>query len=588
MTMTTLKQLLFTLAILAVVALTNSSLVSNAYAQARTHLSEADIRYQVEPIFERGDLKSLRIHMSFYGQRSGKTTVYLPDVYAGQSELWRQIGAPRVTGGVLASPSPARWEITHRPSARIRVTYELTSAYDTEPDMLSTMAKPFRPIVRPQWFSLIGSTTFARLNVDDKTPIRFAWRNFPKEWRVASDLEHDNVDADDLMNSTLMGGRALRVMTVGTSRSRIAIYGQLNSISDEQLQSDFAKLSAAQKAIFGDDDRPFFFSLATLPNSDGSSYQLGTGLGDDAFAAWVLSTTSRLDMYWILSHEHLHAWLPRQVGDIDMTLNPIASYWFSEGFTNFYTARALVRSGLWTPEDWINHWNEVNTEYQSSPARFLKASETVDRFWTDSIVRELPYQRGALIALTIDQRIKDATNHTKSLDDVLILMRTKARLGKKYAPELLIESVKEIAGFDVSGLINDVAINGQAIDFPTQGWRACINVQETARPIFDVGFDRERTATANNVFTGVREDGPAYRAGIRNGMKIIKRTAGKLGNTTLPIAYEVEISPGNVKTFTWLAAGPTRTIQSLGPGPDLSLTAPTAERNACVKLLGGA
>jgi predicted metalloprotease with PDZ domain len=567
-----------------IVAFLNPSL---NYAQSSSQLAPADIRYEVQPVLERGDLKKMRITLRFTGERDGSTTVFLPNEYAGQSELWRQIGAPSVSGGTVTAPKTDRWSIQHSPRARITITYELITAFDNEPDMNAVMSKPFRPMVRPSWFSLVGSTTFARLNVDDQTPVRFQWRRVPRGWTVASDLDHPVLTAGDLGASSLIGGKDLNILGLGTGGTRIAMRGNFRNFTAEQLQADFTQLNGVHRALWGDNDRPFFISLAPVTDNSGSSFLLGTGLGDDAFGAWVLETTSRAEIMWLFAHEHLHAWIPSQVGKLDSTKSEILSYWFSEGFTNYYTARTLLRAGFWTPEDWVKHWNEVISEYQNSPARLMPAADTVDKFWSDATVRELPYQRGALIALTIDQRIKEATNQSKSLDDVMGLMRQKAQTGGKFAPELLIESVKEIAGFDITDLIKDVAINGQAIGFPSVAWGSCMTKQEDVRPVFDVGFDRERTGAAGNVATGVRGDGPAYQAGLRDGMKILRRTTGKLGDQSAPVTYEIETVSGKIETLSWLPTGPPINVQTLSLGTDFASNAGTDKRAKCVSLLSG-
>jgi predicted metalloprotease with PDZ domain len=558
-----------------------------ANAQTPPLLTDADIAYQVQPILERGELKSLRITLRFNGQRSGETTVYLPNEYAGQIQLWRQIGVPHVQGGTLITPQPDRWTIKHKPRARIIVTYDLTTAFDADPALESIMAKPFRPIVRPNWFSLVGSTSFVRLNVDDQTPIRFRWRNIPRGWQVASDLEHTGLVASGLTASSILGGKDVRILRLGAGGTRIAMRGNFSGFTPDQLQADFAKLNAAQRALWGDNERPFFISLAPVKDEVGSSFQLGTGLGDDAFAAWALEKTTRAELIWLFAHEHLHAWLAGQIGGLDQSVSPISSYWLSEGFTNFYTARTLLRSGLWTPEDWIKHWNEVMGAYQTSPARLMPASETVSKFWSDRTIGELPYQRGALIAMTIDQRIKQVTNQSKSLDDVMLLMRNKARTGGKFAPELLIESVKEIAGSDVTSLVNDIAINGQAIGLPNEAWGQCIAFQEGVRTVFDVGFDRDRTGAAGNIATGVRQNGPAYGAGLRDGMKILRRTTGKLGDPNVAVTYEVEAAASKVETLSWLPVSAPINVQTLALGVDLAPDAAADKRTKCLRILGG-
>lgn len=559
----------------------------SANAQTAPNLNQADIHYQVRPILKGGNATAVRVTLRFTGRREGQTIVYLPNEWAGQTELWRHISSPTVSGGTWTSSTPYQWRITHRPRARITIRYDITSAFEGDPDVANTLRKPFRPIIRPTWFSLVGSTTLARLNVEADTPIRFSWTGLPPRWKAASDLEHSGLTSEGLLASTLIGGKDLTLVPVGDGGTRLAIQGPFANFNANQLATDFAKISQVHRAFWGDGDSRFFTSLAPVKTEGSEKLLLGTGLGADAFAAWVSQNSSRDDALWLLAHEHFHAWLPGQVGGLESGRSEIESYWFSEGFTNFYTVRTLVRAGLWTPQRWVDHWNDEIAAYQTSSARLMPAAATVDKFWSDADVGKLPYQRGALIALVIDQRVRRATNNRKNLDDVMLAMRAKALSGGKFAPTLLIEAVKEISGLDVSSLIQDVARNGQAIDVPDEAWGGCIRVDQITKAAFDVGFDWERTQMSSNVVTGTHNDGAASRAGLRDGMKIKRRVIGKLGDPDTLLGYEVEGAEGKVAILSWYPRGANILTHRLALGPNLGLEASQPEKAQCLSVLGG-
>jgi predicted metalloprotease with PDZ domain len=56
---------------------------------------------------------------------------------------------------------------------------------------------------------------------------------------------------------------------------------------------------------------------------------------------------------------------------------------------------------------------------------------------------------------------------------------------------------------------------------------------------FHRGFDIEATQASNNVITGVDATHPAYAAGMRDGMVLIRRDGGEIGNAELEITYVV-------------------------------------------------
>jgi predicted metalloprotease with PDZ domain len=56
---------------------------------------------------------------------------------------------------------------------------------------------------------------------------------------------------------------------------------------------------------------------------------------------------------------------------------------------------------------------------------------------------------------------------------------------------------------------------------------------------FDRGYDAAATRLADGVIAGVAPDGPAYAAGMRDGMRLVRREAGKVGDSTVEMAYRV-------------------------------------------------
>ena len=191
-------------AIILIASLVAFSPVRSA-ALTPAQLNAANIRYEVRPIMAENMLQSVRITVRLIGQASGQTKMMLPNETYGQKQLYRYIGPPRVRGGTLAVTAQDKWVITHSPRAALTVSYDITSAFEAEPDITTMMETPFAPIIRPNWFSFIGATTFVRLSVDDQTPVHFSWHGTPRGWKVASDLEHSGLTYGLLHNSSLIG-----------------------------------------------------------------------------------------------------------------------------------------------------------------------------------------------------------------------------------------------------------------------------------------------------------------------------------------------------------------------------------------------
>lgn len=81
-------------------------------------------------------------------------------------------------------------------------------------------------------------------------------------------------------------------------------------------------------------------------------------------------------------------------------------YWFSEGFTEFYTYQLLYRGGLITQEEFVGRYNELIREYYMLPVRNEPNDRIIKDFWNDRGVGRLPYLRGLMFATNLNAAIK--------------------------------------------------------------------------------------------------------------------------------------------------------------------------------------
>ena len=97
------------------------------------------------------------------------------------------------------------------------------------------------------------------------------------------------------------------------------------------------------------------------------------------------------------------------------------------------------------------------------------------------------------------------------------------------------------------------------------------------------------TLTANNMVRGDIVDGAAWRAGLRDDMKVIGRIGGEIGNAELLIEYGV-MDGERKRTLSWLPAD-SRANASHETIRELVLTTAIAEvatnASACRQRLGG-
>ena len=232
------------------------------------------------------------------------------------------------------------------------MSYRVIQDWQGEPT--GNGGNPYRPIVRPGYYHLIGETALVQPDIDQTTRVRLRAQGFPRTWSFASDLEHRGLTLEALDQSIIVGGD-YRVLTRGPMR--VAIRG-VWAFTDGALTDRIDAILAAQRAFWGDRDEPFIVTVTQLTALDPNSRSIGgTGLSD-AFAFFATPNADEATIARVLAHEGQHTWVPRRIGGIDEE-DEAAQYWLSEGFTDFYTARMLVRGGLWTPRQYADDLNQA-------------------------------------------------------------------------------------------------------------------------------------------------------------------------------------------------------------------------------------
>jgi predicted metalloprotease with PDZ domain len=83
----------------------------------------------------------------------------------------------------------------------------------------------------------------------------------------------------------------------------------------------------------------------------------------------------------------------------------------------------------------------------------------------------------------------------------------------------LVSAAWVVAGMDLRPDIERYVNRGEAITFPEIMFDGCLDARVTVSPAFDSGLDHAATAAAR-VIKGVRRGGPAWSAGLRDGMRV--------------------------------------------------------------------
>jgi predicted metalloprotease with PDZ domain len=522
-----------------------------------------DLVYQ--PILKTGtsEFAAIKVSLTFGGDSDGVTDVMLPNEWGGHNELYKQISAITAKGArVEMGEKPHQIVLRHKRGAAVTLSYIVTGI--ERPDKLSAgdAGNEYRPIINPTYFHLLGEAVVPQpAHISGDAPVRFRIVGMPKGAAFASDLEHAAkgraLQFNDLLESVSVGGD-FRILKAGNA-ARLAVRGKFDERDDAGWLKAFDTVANSVTGYWQSDAGPYLVTvLAFTPERQGSISVGGTGRRDAfAFFATTNAVADTLDL--IMAHEMTHSWVPRRIGNIIENETQQESYWLSEGFTDFATYRALVHSGAWSPERFAQQMDNVLAEYDALSIKAMPNAEAAKLYWTSREGQRLPYLRGMLFASWIDDRLRNAPAG-KTLKDVLLAMQKRAsgisqaeaaKLG--YAAQLLRDETAK-AGLDIDSAVATYIDKGQPIIFEAGFMADCGRLEIRRRAKFHRGFDVEATVANANTISGVKVSGPAWKAGLRDGMKLLGRRGGEVGNSEVEIVYEI-IDNGVAKTLRWMPTG---------------------------------
>jgi predicted metalloprotease with PDZ domain len=164
----------------------------------------------------------------------------------------------------------------------------------------------------------------------------------------------------------------------------------------------------------------------------------------------------------VAAHEFFHLWnvkriRPASLEPVDRAKEQFTrALWFAEGVTNTYGSYTLVRSGIWSKEQFYADLAEQISELENRPANRWQSAEqsSLDAWYEKYPLYNQPeysvsyYTKGQVLGDLLDILIRDRTENEKSLDDVMRAMNNDfAKQGKTYRDSLDIRlTAEKIAG----------------------------------------------------------------------------------------------------------------------------------------------
>lgn len=503
---------------------------------AGTAAAQTRVRYEIMPVLA-GEAPKIKITAAFRGDSSGTTKIQLPAEFGGQENLYKSVANLKIltAGAKLADGTQAEIKIvSHAPGAEIRLTYELVQDWQGTPQAGGASGNAgggYRPILQKEFFHFLGSGGFVlpALAEDAKLKISVVWRDVPPDWTLANSFgtnaraQNFTTDFESFKSSVFVGGDFRTLERSVKGKPVFTVLRGKWKFSDEEFAALVEKIIAVERDFWRDHDQPYY--LVTLIPLDGEPNSLsvgGTGL-TNSFATFVTPNASLEHLKFLISHEYFHNWNSPKLGGLK---DPEQSlYWFSEGFTDYYTYLLLLRGGLIDLENYAAKYNEFLADYYLSPVRNENNRRVLEDFFKNYQISKLPYRRGFLLATKWDRIIRRQTGGASSLDDAMrdIFRDARAKKHGKLSKERIVGYLEKYAKHDFAGDIEKYIERGETIGDFRGALGDCIETVEANLGKFELGFDLNVLLKESRI-GNLSPNSAAFDAGVREGQKITGRS----------------------------------------------------------------
>lgn len=318
----------------------------------------------------------------------------------------------------------------------------------------------------------VNLCVYAEGRINDPCTLQLA---IPADWTVACGLPETDRhtlyarDFYELVDCPLIAAPALHRIQYEARGVAFSVWIAGRMVFDpERVVRDFQRFSEAQIDIFGEfPEAEYHFLTILLPvaHYHGVEHRNSTvlvlGPADEGEGLYV-------DLLGVASHELFHAWniiriRPEELLPYDFTReNYFQTCFVAEGVTTYYGDHILRRSGVFNEAAYLKELHvTLKRHFENNGQAFQSLLESSWDLWLDGYDKGVPdrkvsvYHKGAIAAMILDLHIRQVSNQTRSLDDVMRLMWQrfgKPVVGYTYADYRAI--TEEVAGESLDWYFN--------------------------------------------------------------------------------------------------------------------------------------
>lgn len=494
-------------------------------------------------------LPALEVRMQFAPDSGEVTYIRYEDAAWGETELFkclREVQLAAGSGSLLVEPDSSRIRIIHAQDAGPMVlSYKIVQDTPGPKDAHHT----YRPIVSDSYFHIFAHNFFAlpehyRRGDSPAAEISLVWTGWDPDEVIHNSFGSRERHQDlgtvplDKFHSAIFVGGDFRIYSdrIRENELYLALRGDWIPFGDTEVMELLNETVRGQRDFWKDHSQPYFtVTMRPYPQERGSSFQ-GTGL-TNSFATSISNNdeTEIEQLAYLFNHELMHNWIGHTIENADEE----AQYWFSEGFTEYYTAKNIATYGI-GGRDWgffIENLNETIRLLEASSVKDAPNSEiTYDNFWKDPEYGKLPYRRGMLFACYLDLQLQAVSGGQHSLDDVMRdLLQASREEGQELTHAHFLKTANAYLPEDLTPFFDRHIVSGEALPLESLFGQLGFEYQKEAE-LFDLGFHFNPEKTEVRAVDPASE---AFTAGVREGDRVASRNIYP-GNTEKQVELVLE------------------------------------------------
>ncbi|PZQ59444.1 MAG: hypothetical protein DI570_16060 [Phenylobacterium zucineum] len=288
---------------------------------------------------------------------------------------------------------------------------------------------------------------------------------------------------------------------------------------------------------------PYRVVLRSNPQNPGGGVAM-----TQSFAVGYGPKTTAESLKAIFGHEMTHTWT---------AIEPLGK-WYSEGNAVYYQGLLPWRAGLISGDEYLADLNETALRYYANPMKATPEGEVLAKFWEDTQVRVLPYDRGALYFAVLNGKIVRKSGGRRSLDDLIRTMIGRFRADESAITEqtwldLLRQEIGEEGPAAHRAMMAGELVLPQSDDFGPCFQRTVVKVRA-----FEPGFDLPAVSATSpdKVIRNLKPGSEAAKAGLREGDKVLSAPFGDSLQNDVARTVTVKVSrDGAPVEITYLPRG---------------------------------